>query len=203
MEFRGHPITAARLVGGAKDRITRRFLGGYWVRVVLNKQIAERLDRIGTHTLDAVEVSGTLHASRQWKSYTTVDYPRFDLCNPPSGFAQYDVVLCEQVLEHVVDPWKATETLADLARPGGYVLVSTPFLIRIHQAPGDYWRFTPDGLRILLQRAGLEDIYIGAWGNERCVKANLRRWVPRLGRTLKNDRDLPMVVWAVARRPAQ
>jgi hypothetical protein len=40
------------------------------------------------------------------------------------------------------------------------VVVSTPFLIRVHElrmyGMNGYWRFTPRGLRTLLERAGLE-----------------------------------------------
>jgi hypothetical protein len=39
------------------------------------------------------------------------------------------------------------------------VIVSTPFLIRVHElllfGMYDYWRFTPRGLQVLLEGAGL------------------------------------------------
>ena len=47
--------------------------------------------------------------------------------------------------------------LRKLCAPGGHVIVSTPFLVRVHELPlfalHDYWRFTPRGLRLLLERA--------------------------------------------------
>jgi 2-polyprenyl-3-methyl-5-hydroxy-6-metoxy-1,4-benzoquinol methylase len=157
------------------------------------------LDR---HTLDAVEVSGSAHRDKGWKSYTTLEYPAFDLCNPPQTIPQFDVVICEQVLEHVVDPIKAVKTLFRLAMPGGTVVVSTPFLIPVHGAPGDFWRFTADGLEMLLRSAGLEIVVVGSWGNAACVRANFRRWrAYRWWQTLANDPNLPVVVWAFARRP--
>ena len=56
-------------------------------------------------------------------------------------------MICEQVLEHVVDPWAAAANLRGLCAPGGHVIVSTPFLIKVHELPSygmhDYWRFTP------------------------------------------------------------
>lgn len=66
-----------------------------------------------------------------------------------------DLVICEQVLEHVVDPLTAVRTLARLRKRDGFVFVSTPFLIRLHDFPGDYWRFTPAGLGLLLRSQGL------------------------------------------------
>ncbi len=42
---------------------------------------------------------------------------------PPGGF---DLVLCLDVLEHLVDPWEAMRGLHSLVRPGGTVIVSLP-----------------------------------------------------------------------------
>ena len=71
---------------------------------------------LAPETRDAVEISGRLHEERPWKSYSTLDFPSFDLCKPPGDLPQFDVVLCEQVLEHLPDPWLAVKTLHDLAR---------------------------------------------------------------------------------------
>jgi SAM-dependent methyltransferase len=131
-----------------------------------------------------------------------LDFPSFDLCHPPADIPHFDVVLCEQVLEHLTEPWRAVQTLHDLARPNGYVVVTTPFLYRIHSAPGDYWRFTRDGMRVLLESAGLRVLRVESWGNRAAVRASLRIDPPyRFWRSLKNDADLPIVVWAVAQRP--
>jgi SAM-dependent methyltransferase len=170
---------------------------------MMNRGISAELDRLRPQSKDAVEVSGRVHSHRPWRSYATLDYPEFDLCNPPNELPQYDVVLCEQVLEHVRDPWRAALTLHDLARQGGTVIVTTPFLYRVHYAPEDYWRFAPSGMRELLRSAGLTDIRVGAWGNASCVRANFRLPRPyRFWRSLKNDPILPIVVWAIAKRPA-
>jgi 2-polyprenyl-3-methyl-5-hydroxy-6-metoxy-1,4-benzoquinol methylase len=42
---------------------------------------------------------------------------------PPASF---DLVLCLDVLEHLVDPWDAARRLQALVRPGGTVIVSLP-----------------------------------------------------------------------------
>ena len=86
-------------------------------------------------------------------------------------------------------------------------MVSTPFLIRIHELPEyemrDYWRFTPGGLRLLLERAGLEVESVGSWGNRHCVTGNFDRWPSyRRRHPLGNEPDLPVQVWAFARNPA-
>ena len=66
----------------------------------------------------------------------------------------------------------------------------------------DYWRFTPRGLRTLLERAGLEVDAVGSWGNRRCVAGNLDHWPAyRRWHSLRDEPDLPVQVWAFARRP--
>jgi len=168
----------------------------------MNRAVAMELETLSPESLDAVEIGDRNHADRPWNAYVTYDFPEFDLCNPPSQLPQFDIVLCEQVLEHVVDPWRAMRTLHDLARAGGNVVVTTPFLYRFHDSPKDFWRFTPDGMKVLVRSAGLEVLSVDSWGNRASVRANLGgRGHIASGVRLKNDPSLSVVVWAFARRP--
>jgi SAM-dependent methyltransferase len=152
--------------------------------------------------LHVVEISGANWAHLPWAGHTNLAFPEFDLCAPPSDMpGSFDLVICEQVLEHVLDPLTAVRTLRRLCKPGGHVYVATPFLVRLHDHPGDYWRFTPDGLRHLLTSQGLEPLWVRSWGNRRVIVANFDRWAARLPwQTLRNESDLPAVVWALAHR---
>ena len=123
---------------------------------------------------------------------------------PLTGQGPFDVVICEQVIEHVSDPCAAAANLRGLCAAGGHVVVSTPFMIRVHEEWGmqDYWRFTPRGLRTLLERAGLEVDTVEAWGNRGCIDGNLDRWPAyRRWQSLRNEPKLPVQVWAFARNP--
>lgn len=170
----------------------------------MNREIARFLDGLPRRDLHALEVSGWAHAARGWASYRALEYPEFDLCaeSPPSESA--DIVFCEQVIEHVPDPARAMRNLAAMLRPGGHLVLSVPFMVRVHNEPSDYWRFTPAGLRLLVERAGLELVSLGDWGNRAAVVANLWVWAPYvyLFQSLARDEAVPLVVWAVARRPA-
>jgi SAM-dependent methyltransferase len=176
-----------------------------WQRVVLNRAVDAHLRALDPPTKAAVEISGDGRAHLPWRSFASLNYPEFDLCAPLEGRATHDIVICEQVIEHVPDPFLAAENLRGLCSPGGHVVVSTPFLVRVHELWGmqDYWRFTPRGLRTLLERAGLEVDSVGTWGNRHCVTGNFdrwpsyRRWLP-----LGDEPDLPVQVWAFARNPA-
>lgn len=174
----------------------------YWFRIAMYNSLQQRLAELEPAVLDAVEISGDAHGQRGWRTFTRLDYPDFDICAPTSH-DRYDVVLCDNVLEHVPDPFTATRTLFDLCRPGGLCFVGTPFLYRVHYAPGDYWRFTRDGLERLLACAGFSEIATDSWGNRWCVGAHLfHDWFGIWrGMPMGNEAVLPIMVWAFGRRP--
>jgi len=175
-----------------------------WQRMTLNRAVDSYLVKLGPANLSAVEISGDAHAGKGWREYASLNYPEFDLCAALTGQGPFDVVICEQVIEHVEDPCAAAANLRGLCVAGGHVIVSTPFLIRVHEEWGmqDYWRFTPRGLRTLLERASLEVDSVGSWGNRRVIAANLDRWPAyRRWHSLRDEPKLPVQVWAFARNP--
>jgi SAM-dependent methyltransferase len=177
-----------------------------WQRVVLNTAVQAHLLSLSPARCDAAEISGDAQAALGWSSFTSLNFPAFDVCAPAGDEGTFDVVICEQVIEHVVDPFLAVRNLRALTRPGGHLVLSTPFLIRVHELPAygmrDYWRFTPSGMRRLLESGGWEVGEIGAWGNRRCVVGNLDRWPARRPwLPLGNEPDLPVQVWGFARNP--
>ena len=178
-----------------------------WQRRALNRAVASYIESLDPSNKVAAEISGDGRAGHPWRSFTSLNFPEFDLCAPLAGQGPFDVVICEQVLEHVEDPCAAARNLRELCTPGGHVIVSTPFLVRVHELPmygmKDYWRFTPRGLQTLLERAGLTVEQVGSWGNRDCVVGNFDRWPSyRRWLSLRNEADLPVQVWAFARRPA-
>ena len=171
----------------------------------MDRDIDAFLETLPVESLSALEVSGEAHRHLAWKSHRAVRFPAFDLCTHYPLEPIADIVFCEQVLEHVSDPSRAVRNLYSLLVPGGFAVVSVPFLIRIHLEPDDHWRFSPTGLRLLLSTAGFDVVHVKAWGNRRCARANLRFWRPYvpLLHSLTNQGDVPLVVWAIARRPPQ
>jgi len=59
------------------------------------------------------------------------------------------VISCD-TLEHVEYPRKALSELFRILKPGGILIISSVMLYKIHAAPNDYWRFTPEGFKSLL-----------------------------------------------------
>lgn len=170
----------------------------------MNESVDARIESLEPPALSVAEISGDLHSHRAWRDYTALAWPDFDLSAPLTEERRFDLVICEQVLEHVPDPWAAVRNLFELCRPGGELIVSTPFLIKLHEEffQNDYWRFTPRGLRTLLEGAGFEVESLEAWGNRACVVGNFTSWsAQRRWHSLRNEPDFPVQVWAFARRP--
>jgi hypothetical protein len=62
---------------------------------------------------------------------------------------RFKTIFCLSVLEHCQQPFKMCENISKLLEPGGAVYVSAPFSWEFHGYPSDYWRFTPEGLKVL------------------------------------------------------
>jgi SAM-dependent methyltransferase len=73
---------------------------------------------------------------------------------------QFDIVLSNQVLEHVRDERVAVLEAFRVLRPGGLFVGSVPHFSPIHLEPHDYRRLTSLGLENLLLSAGFTDIAI-------------------------------------------
>lgn len=78
--------------------------------------------------------------------------------------ASFDLVLCTQVVEHCLDPWRALRELNRVIRPGGYLLWTVPQVWFYHPHPADNWRFTPEGVTRLSEAGGFKVVRLLAQG---------------------------------------
>jgi len=67
------------------------------------------------------------------------------------------LVLNLESLEHLPAPQKAIDEIHRVLRPNGLLILTTVMHFKIHRAPKDYWRFTPDGMELLLSRFKILD----------------------------------------------
>lgn len=79
--------------------------------------------------------------------------------------ASYDAVICTQVLEHVKDPRKAISEIIRILKKGGVLILTVPFNGALHASPDDFWRFSPSGLRALLEGCPFQDSKMELGGN--------------------------------------
>jgi SAM-dependent methyltransferase len=76
----------------------------------------------------------------------------------------FDTVMSAQVLEHTPDPQRLLDEMSRVLRSDGLMIVTAPFSFRLHEEPHDYFRYSPHGLRSLLERAGLTPVELRAQG---------------------------------------
>ena len=175
-----------------------------WARIVMNKETRALVQSLKPENLDVFEISGsTWERSFRFKSYTAASYPEFDICRDVTD-QKFDLVIAEQVFEHLTHPYRAARNVHRMLRPGGFFLITTPFLIKVHHIPIDCSRWTPLGMKYFLEEAGFpfDRVQSFGWGNKRCIKANFRRWRPYRSwlHSLRNESDFPIVVWALAQK---
>ncbi len=113
---------------------------------------------------------------RSFERATTVDVPysahdnrRIDVFasaeDLPFEDATFDAVLCSEVLEHCPDPAAVLREIHRVLRPGGAVYLTTPFSLGVHEAPYDFYRYTPFALRYLAEMAGLKVVSVEPRGD--------------------------------------
>jgi SAM-dependent methyltransferase len=74
----------------------------------------------------------------------------------PVAAESFDAVLCSQVLEHIFAPAEFLGEIRRVLRPGGVLLLTTPFAWDEHSQPHDFGRYSSFGLRHVLEAAGYE-----------------------------------------------
>ena len=78
-----------------------------------------------------------------------------DICSCPGvGDNLFDIVFINNVLEHTLEPWAAAQECIRICKPGGVIIVGTPFAWYYHKHPVDFWRFSHEGLKHLFERNG-------------------------------------------------
>ena len=88
------------------------------------------VSELPTSKMDCLEISGTFWASRApWKSYVCTQYPSFDLNHNVMPDQRWDMVIAEQVMEHVRYPYRGMRNIHTLLRPGSWALITVPFLV--------------------------------------------------------------------------
>ncbi|MHC4121569.1 MAG: hypothetical protein ACYSWO_29200 [Planctomycetota bacterium] len=110
-------------------------------------------------------------------------------------WGKYGSCVCAETLEHVDYPADFLEVVFMLLRPGAWIVITTPFAFPVHGFPNDYWRFTPEGMKLLLKDAGFED----AWAKE--LELLRFHYADHDIKDLVTTRDLPLWIGAIARKP--
>lgn len=146
-----------------------------------------------------------VHVGVDWPAAETNAKPHVfgDALRMPFADSSVDTILATEVMEHLSDPDKFLEEAARILRPAGTLVLSVPFLEPLHEQPRDYYRFTPYGIRVVMERHGLAVVKMwtkGGWWSVvvgSFVTKSLYDWAnPEHQRARERDRWwlLPMVL---------
>lgn len=144
------------------------------------------------------EINGLLSVLKITKN---VQYPNFDICQDILD-EKFDIIIAEQVFEHLQYPFRGGINVFKHLKSGGYFLITTPFMIKIHPSPDDCTRWSKTGLKYFLEECGFDSIDSYSWGNRECVTANFNKWMPYNPKrhSLENEENFPLVIWALAKK---
>ncbi|MEM7321238.1 MAG: class I SAM-dependent methyltransferase [Pseudomonadota bacterium] len=180
-------------------------------RIMMGRSSRRMIRQLRTQDLDAAEISGKWARQFDFRSYRRFLYPAWDICAGPyrdddGTVLQFDLILANQVWEHLDRPYAATKNVHDMLRPGGHFWLAVPFFIPFHAAPADCSRWSARGLRNLLIECGFDEDHIEAdqWGNRNAALRNMEdKWPPKYDEDsdpLENDPAMPICAWAMARK---
>ena len=182
--------------------------GTYWRRqnLIFLERWARRLEPMD-RILDVGAGTGYFRDLFAAGSYMSVDfnpYPGMDIiCDFtitwPFKSESVDVVVLGDVLEHVSDGKRLLGRILECLKPDGVLLITVPFMIKIHQAPYDFVRYTHFGLSRMLKTLGFEvevfeAVYEPAYLARTTLK-NLLNVVPQGGSLI--NRLGRMVIWGM------
>ena len=92
----------------------------------------------------------------EYKGLDMVAGPNVDIVAPsypwPLPDNSFDAVVSGQTMEHVEAPWLWVKELERICKPGGLIVVISPWQWFIHRYPVDCWRILPDGMTYLLSK---------------------------------------------------
>lgn len=92
----------------------------------------------------------------------------------------FDLVLCEQVLEHVIDPKQAVQNLSHLLKPGGLLHVTVPAINNSHGEPFYFYAGFPTAtLEAFATNAGLSVAECESWISDKASRMYATcNWAP-------------------------
>jgi SAM-dependent methyltransferase len=133
------------------------FLRGLAQAVVETFPLPGPIVEVGSYQVAGQEEIADLRALFPGRPYLGLDIrpgPGVDVVADvealPYPDASVGTVLALCTFEHVRRFWRAFEEVHRVLRPGGALLLASPFYFHVHCYPEDYWRFTPDALKFLL-----------------------------------------------------
>jgi len=112
----------------------------------------------------------------------------------------FDVVFATEVLEHIHDPGRALREVHRVLKKNGLLFFTVPYVWPLHEAPVDYYRYTPFALETFFKQAGFSDSTIRPTGGWNAALAQmLGLWVRRKPMTKSRKKIFSLIAQPVIR----
>ena len=91
----------------------------------------------------------------------------------PFDECSFDTIIMSSVVEHIPEPALLWAEIARILKPGGRILMDTPFYYPLHEIPHDYYRYSSYALRRFAESHGLEVLQLQAIGGSPEILADI------------------------------
>lgn len=147
------------MTAGFRKRFVRAFWAAHNDSNAIRKEIRSRLKELGGGR--GLNLGcGDTRLDPRLINFDIVSTPAADVAGDalalPFPDGCFSLVLSQEMVEHVADPFRAVREAARVLKAGGTLYLQAPFVIGYHPGPEDYWRFSRSGIRRLVEQAGLE-----------------------------------------------
>jgi SAM-dependent methyltransferase len=145
-----------------RERLYPSITNPNWLILRKRREIFQKwLAGLPNENLSVLDIGGRIQPYRtllegRLRNYVAVDLRRTPLVTVvaqgeqiPLASAQFDLVLCTQMLEYVAEPARVIAEIHRVLKPGACLMLSVPTIFP-RDSEHDTWRFMPQSLRILL-----------------------------------------------------
>jgi SAM-dependent methyltransferase len=150
-------------------------------RINLTRAVNKHSHFISGRTLDVGAGPHRRYAFPNSSEYVRMDLegvPNLDLVgqaeNIPASDRSFDSVVCTQTLVDIFEPAVGFREMARVLKPGGHLLLTTPFILDRSDDDHQYWHPTDYALRRLAEEAGLKPIVLEGCGGYHSAMFQLR-----------------------------
>lgn len=142
-----------------QDWVSRTFWSTYHDSAAVRRELAALLANIGDgqRALNIGSGESDLHPGVINLDVDPSDHTDCvgDALLVPFEANTFHLVLSQETMEHVSDPFRAVREMGRVLKTDGVLYLQVPFVLGYHPDPEDYWRFTHSGVRRLIEQAGL------------------------------------------------
>ncbi|WP_026970210.1 class I SAM-dependent methyltransferase [Algoriphagus terrigena] len=149
----------------------------------------EILGKSNVNTYTGIDIYGALEYKRGVKP----DY-LWDGIKMPFDDASFDSGIATEVLEHCPDPHLTLTEINRVLKRDSPLVLTVPFLWPTHEAPHDYFRYTPFAIQRLLEQSGFVNVEINCLGGwDASIVQMLALWIKRRGFSIRMQKFLFVV----------